>query len=440
MRSEAIKNRFSFEKIFTFLGISQKTSVDFSLILFANIVNNGTNFIANILIARMYGHEVFGLFSIAMNIAMTTLIFSEFGMNLTMVRLYKLNEQDPVKSNAVLIWNFYFKLMVLTVIILAGAIFGSNISHALTQRADYTFLVAIALICGGLLGLFSYLKAFFQSFNSFKYIAYIILAYAFLRLVFLFFYIVFSIPASPEVLFAGLFFVPVLLILIVCFYTEKGKLKFDGISFKTLKETGKDIINYSKWVAISGISFVMIQKSLFFIVAYYGDIKQVSLLSAGLVFTAVFSMINDSVRQILFPKISQLDINKIKEYKNRILKIFPFYILFSLFLIGILSVLMYFVLGEQYSESLPIFWICGGGVAITAGIGFYTITIHTIQKPQIDAYINIGRFFVLIIFLFLIKTMGIIPMALAYAGIIIIGELLMAVYVSNYIKSHAKHI
>jgi len=125
---EAIKNRSAFQKLFDFFGVSQKTSFDFSLILFSNVLNNGTNFIANIIIARMFGHEIFGLFSIAVNIALTTLTFSEFGMNLTMVRLYKLHEKDWQKSKAILIWNFYFKCMILSMLILTALLFSGTLS------------------------------------------------------------------------------------------------------------------------------------------------------------------------------------------------------------------------------------------------------------------------------------------------------------------------
>ena len=137
-------------------GISQKTSIDFSLIFLANLINNATNFVANIIVARVFRHEVFGLFSVAVNIAMTTATFSEFGMNLTMVRLYKLYEKDSTKSQAVIIWNLWFKIGIGLILLCSGLIFGRPLSLLLTKSTDQTLLVTAALLTGGVFGFWSY--------------------------------------------------------------------------------------------------------------------------------------------------------------------------------------------------------------------------------------------------------------------------------------------
>lgn len=439
MWSEAIKNRFAFQKIFNYFGVSQKTSVDFSLIFFANLVNNGTNFIANILIARMFGHEIFGLFSIAMNIAFTTLTFSEFGMNLTMVRLYKLHEQDLQKSNAVLIWNLYFKLMILSLLAMIAIFFSIPLSKMLTQSADNSILVAIALICGGLLGFFSYLKALFQSFNLFKNIAYIILAYAFLRLAFLFFYIGFTIPANVEVLFTGIYLLPVLSLLLLGFYFQRDKLIIKGIGLKALDESGKEIVNYSKWVAISLIAGVLIHKGIFFIAAFYTDIKQVSILSAGIVFAGFFSLINDAMRQLLLPKVTQLAIDRISEYRKKLIKMLPFYLLISFLIILFFSLLMHFTLGENYKDSLPIFWIIGASIALTSGLGFYNILFHAIMKPKPDTFANIGTALsIIVVSLLVVKAYGLMGIVISYASILFIGEIIKTYLLIRTLKNYSK--
>src|SRR5271169_4806697 len=160
MRLETLTSRI-FPLNLKGLGISQRTSIDFSLIFFANIINNATNFIANILVARTFGHEIFGLFSIAANIALTTLTLSEFGMNLTMVRLYKHHEEDPIKSKAILLWNLYFKFSVFIFLIMCAVICSQWLSALLMKRHDKFYLIAIALVTGGLLGFWSYFKALF---------------------------------------------------------------------------------------------------------------------------------------------------------------------------------------------------------------------------------------------------------------------------------------
>jgi len=173
MLLETLRNRIGVGKIAEYLGISDRIFSDFSLLLIANIVTNIVNFIAYIIIARVFGHEIFGLFSIGVSVAMTALLFSEFGMELTMIRFYKMYEQDPRKSKAVLIVNFYFKCLMLVLLLLTSLIFSRSIGYSLTDKHDQTSLITIALFTGGILGFWSCLRASFQSLGLFKKIAHV---------------------------------------------------------------------------------------------------------------------------------------------------------------------------------------------------------------------------------------------------------------------------
>lgn len=434
---DSVSSRLPFLKQGRYFGISQSTSLNFSLIFLANVVNNGTNFIANIIIARMFGHEVFGLFSIAVNIALTTLTLSEFGMNLTMVRLYKLHDDNPARAKAIILWNYYFKWSMLLLLTVIAILLSRTLSDALMKRHDKALLVAMALIGGGVLGLWSYLKAFFQSKNLFNKIASLTFFYAFLRLIFLAVFVGFSLNPVTELIFSGVYLIPVFLTLLLGFYLINGTLNSAYIVKKDLFEAGKEIISYSKWVAISAIAYSLFQRVIIFMAATYTDMTQVALVSAGFVFTGIISLINDSARQVLFPKIAQLKLTDLLDYKKRIYKITPLYFIISIMLIGILSIVMIYTLGSKYQESLPIFWISGMGMLITTGIGFYTISIHTLQKPHIEAYINVGRLLILLIVLFLLKTYGIMSMVWAYSIIIVLGEIIMSFYISYYVKRYS---
>ena len=58
---------------------------------------------------------------------------------------------------------------------------------------------------------------------------------------------------------------------------------------------------------------------------------------------------------------------------------------------------MYHVLGQSYKGALPFFWITGTGMALVSGIGYYTIMIHTIQLPHIEAIVNVARLLVMVV-------------------------------------------
>lgn len=426
-----LSNRFiSLYKRDHYFSVSRRTSLDFSLIMISNLVNNGTNFVANIIIARMFGHEIFGVFSIAVNIANTVSYFPELGMSLTMVRLYKLYENDVKKSQAVLLWNFYFKCIMFTIVVLIGIICGKTLSVVLIQREDKAFLIAIALICGGTFGFLGYLKSLLQAFNLFKNIAYLTFFYAFLRMFFLVLSFLFF--QSVEFLFLSIYLAPLFLLLIIGLYTQRDKFHFSTVTIKQLREAGKSIVGYSKWVGVSAVAFILVEKSMFFITTLYTDLKQISLLSAGLVFTAIFSLTNDSVRQILFPKIAQLEIDKLKQYKTKIVKWIPLYFFGCLCIIAILSIFINISLGEKYQESISIFWISSIGIAFTSGLGFYNILFHTLMKPKLDTFINVGTLIVsIIINLLIVKKYGIIGVVSTYAAILSCGEIVKAVLLSR---------
>lgn len=426
-----LSNRLRFlNKINHYFRVSRSTSLDFSLIMISNVVNNGTNFVASIIIARMFGHEIFGLFSIAANVANTVSYFPELGTNLTMVRLYKLHENDVRKSQAVLLWSLYFKCIMFAIIVLIGVIFCKTFSNILIHREDKAFLIAIALICGGTFGFFGYLKAFFQAFNLFKNIAYVTFIYAFLRMIFLILSFLFF--QSVEVLFLSIYLIPMFFLLIIGFYMQRNRLQFSAVTIKQLLNAGKNIMEYSKWVGVSAVAFILIEKSMFFITTLYTDIKQVSFLSAGLVFTAIFSLTNDSIRQILFPKVAQLEMSKLKEYKNRIAKGIPLYFFGCLFIIAILSILINICLGEKYKESLSIFWISSIGIAFTSGLGFYNILFHTLMKPKLDTFTNVGTLIVsIIINLLIVRKYGVIGVVSTYAAVLSCGEIVKSVLLSK---------
>lgn len=431
---ETLSSRLPFLKLDR-IGISRRTSVEFSLILIANAVNNGTNFVANIIVARFFGHEVFGLFSVAVNIAFTTLTFSEFGMNLTMVRLYKLHEGDPRRANAVLLWNFCFKLAVVVLLSLLALTLSRPLSEWLTKRPDTSLLMAGALITGGILGLWSYIRAFFQSVDLIRKMAYVTFAFAALRLLFLAVFAGLLSMHDAQVLFLGIYLMPAALLVLFVFHGLIGRLRISKVGAGAMRDVSREIIHYSKWVAISGVSYVLTQKSMVFLVAAYADMKQVALLAAGLLFSGIFSLMNDSVRQILFPKVAQLDRGKIREYRQNLSRTVPAYFLLSLFVIAALSFFMYFSLGENYRASLPVFWITGAGMALVTGIGFYTIIIHTIRMPHIEAFVNVGRLLLVVVAgLLVVERYGVMGVALAFTVTVVAGELLVAVIVSRYVR------
>lgn len=415
------------------LGLPKSFTANVSLLFIANALNNATMFFANLIIIRYCSQEVYGVFSVSVNIALLTLTVSEFGMNYSMVRLYKEHELNPIKARLVLLSNLYFKLLILIVLALLSIPVSRLLALTLVHNSGEALTVYIALISGGFLGLLTYFRAFFQILSRFRSIAGLTILYGALRLSILS-GIVFWLPnPQPFILLLCVHILPLIFVLSVCLAILRRNCQLIPESQGELITTGMEIIQYSKWVAMAGISFVLIQQSLIFIVSSIGGVKQAAILNAGLVFTAVFSLINDAVCQVLYPKIAGYSVDRLPEYRQRIIRYFPLFGLGIVIIMASLSVLMIYCLGEKYRESLSIFWITGLGSAITVCIGFYSIAIHTIKRPQIGAYVNISTLCVfLVIGTFLMKYIGTNAIVLAYAAILIIAEIIKAALVSHY--------
>ena len=421
-------------------GVPQSFLSNVASILTANVVNNATIFAANIIIARNYGQDFFGLFSIAVNVSLLALTVSEFGMNYSMIRLYKKYLDDPSKTRSILLTNMYFKCFILLVLIILGLMFGQVIASIIMHDPDRWGLAALALTSGGVLGLWSFVRAYLQSVERFKAIAVQTIIYAFLRMAILAVMFLGFSSTSEELMLLAIYVMPLFLILWWGISQLKGSVKSFKIEPKELLKVGAETIKYSRWTALTGISFVIIQQSLIYIVSIIGGVKEVALLSAGLVFTAVFSLINDAICQVLFSKLAGLSQDRIGEYRRRLLRLTPLFVLGSLLIIIALSAIMILFLGEEYTRSLPIFWITGFGTALTACIGYYSMVMHTIQRPQIGAYVNLTT---LVCFclcgIVLMKYVSLLAVVVAYALALAGGEMVKSILVNRAVSKLAVH-
>ena len=427
-------------RLVTRCGIPQSFLSSVACIMTANVVNNATIFAANIIIARNYGQEFFGLFSIAVNIALLTLSVSEFGMNYSMIRLYKKHSADPAKSRAVLLTNLYFKFLMLLILIVLGLVGGRIFAGVLMHDAGRGALAAIALASGGILGLWSFIRAYFQAVERFKAIAVQTIIYALLRMSLLGSLLLWYSTTSEELLLLTVYVIPLLIILWWGISQVKTRVTRFRIETREFFSAGAESIRYSWWIALTGISFVLIQQSLIYIVSIVGGVKEVALLSAGLVFTAVFSLINDAICQVLFSKLAGLSPDRIGEYRRRLLRLAPMFALGSVLIIIALSTVMILFLGENYTRSLPIFWITGFGTALTACIGYYSMVMHTIQRPQIGAYVN---FTTLVCFcligVILMKYVSLIAVVVAYVLALTGGELAKSILIDRAVFKTVPH-
>lgn len=423
----------SYSRVLDHFNVSTSFSRNFSLLFLSNTLNNIAMFIANIVIASHYSREVFGLYSIAATVALTTFSISEFGMNLTMIRLYKLHVENKERASAVLVCNLYFKAAALGLLIVAAVFFGKALSQVFAKSPDHGLMLGVALITGGILGFWSYAKAFFQTYERFQQIASLTIGYALVRLLLIGGIVFIPFTFAPELLFAMVYLVPLLTVLIYGYSIICRTLNFTAVRSVEVFNVLRESLSYSKWVAASGITFVLIQQSIIFMAATIGDLKQVALLNAALVFTSVFSLLNDSWQQVVLPKVAALTKDGMTAYRSKVFRFLPWFFLFSLLAVVFLSAVMSFMLGAQYGESLPIFWLTSFGAATTIACGFFSILMHSIQRPEISFYVNLVTLIIVVsVGSMLMLKVGLLGMIAWYACSIVTGELVKAVLIDKH--------
>lgn len=430
-RIATIRMGNSWNRLHSHLGISAKMTSQVSLLIVSNFINNGVAFLTNIFVARTFGTEIFGLFSLTVTLMTTTLTLSEFGMNLTMVRFFKMHLAAEEQKRAVVLANLYFKLLIFIVLFLGAGLLSVPLARLFGKGDVPSFLVGLAITGGGFLGFLSFAKAFLQSLERFTAIAWLTASYAILRIIFLG-----GVLAGDKTtvlwLIISLYLMPVAILLLICaksFWTWLGKKRLKG---ENLWEMLKQCVGYSKWIAFAGIAHILFRQSLVFVVAASTNIQQVAILNAGLVFTTVFSVIGESGIQVLFPKVSELKVKEMPAYKRKIRRVLPTYFVLTLSILVVLSLIMKFVLGHTYEKSLPIFWITGVGAVVSAGMNFYSLLIHSMNRPDIQAYVSC---FTLLIFTmagaWVAAHFGMLAVVTLHVAILFLGGLAKVVWIER---------
>lgn len=156
--------------------------------------------------------------------------------------------------------------------------------------------------------------------------------------------------------------------------------------------------------------------------------------SAGITFTMAFSTLNMAVRTVLFPQVTALEsCQEMNSYLYRIRKIASYYFVLAAVGIAALGSLQWLILGAEYRAALPCLphHCVHTFVDHLSGVGHNAGTYNE-MKPQIDAWVNVGRLGLMVMLAFmLIPSFHALGAAVAYAVPVLVGEIWMFQYVKR---------
>lgn len=418
-------------------NLPRKQLVLVSSVSAATVVNNLVAFVVNILAARTLEAEGYGVFSLAFSMATVMGAIGDLGFNLTMIRLFNKYKDEPERQTILLGSILAFKLSLFGLILIFSLPIGNQLSNYLNAPGE-TWLFAAALFTGGLLFFWTYLQSYFQSYRMFGKLTAYILVYAGLRLGCIA-VILFIFSAKDELSWLLATYTGPLAILLIVALLPKG-YKPLIVATKQLRESLailKEGISYTKWVALSVITYIAMPYVVRFILAKRASLEEVGIFSAGMTFTMAFSNLNTAVRAVLFPQVTALEsYEQMRGYLKKLWKIAPYYFVLATFGIVILAILQWFALGEAYEAALPVFVVTASAFAVVLFLGLGTMLVHTMMKPQIDAVTNLGRLTVMSLLAFIfIPELQSLGAALAYVIPLVVGEIGMFWYTRKQVRN-----
>jgi O-antigen/teichoic acid export membrane protein len=407
------------------------------ILICANIFNNLVVFLINIIIARKFGPGNFGIFSLAMSVMVAINLIVDLGINLTVVRYYNLYSTDVQRQEVLLLSLLIWKVSMVIVLVIISLPLGILTTRIFGLHSSHTTLFCLSAASAGIFGLWLYFQSYLQAHKRFKKLAIYIAFCAFLRLLCflaIFFWLTSSnnLPLTFSSVYTGplLIAIAVGLTPVMIYLFKRGTPRFSVI-----KSNMYEILRYGKWVAISGLCHGLIYRGIQFILATRTTKFELGIFSAGFVFTLAFTPFNAAVRTVFFPHVTAYKSkNDMIRHLDRMKKIFPYYVIFIIISICCLAAIQIFFLGNKYTTALPVFLITTFALTMTIFLGLASMLVHTLMRPEIDAYTNIGRLIVSsILVYFLAPSMGAIGGAFSYALPVVLGEILMVLYVRKLI-------
>lgn len=423
-----------FEYLLGLVKSSRQNLASLGAVSAATIVNSAIAFFVNIFVAKKLSAEGYGVFSLAFSIASITEVMGNFGLSLATIRMFNKYKIDPEKQNLLFAVVLTFNILFFILLGLIAMPFGRLLSDGFSVDAQHSFLFSISLFTGGFLLFWIFFQTYLQAKQNFRLLTMCIFLYAILRVVFLLIFWVLP-SGGPIIWFLATYTFPVcILVLILVVPLGYNLLPRIFRKHNCGLEIFKETINYSKWVALSGVSYMALPHAVRFALARKASLEEVGIFSAGMMFTMVFSTINTSIRTVFFPKVTALESREdMIEYLKKLKHIAPAFLLIST--IGIVSFgfFQYFMLGKKYIASLPVFLISATSFSIVLFLSFGTMLIHAMMKPEVEGLVEVSRLILVFLFSYFLARNGAIIVTFVYAIVLLGGTIIKYIIMRRWL-------
>jgi O-antigen/teichoic acid export membrane protein len=396
-------------------------------ILGANAFNSFAAFLITVYAARAFGPEEFGRLVLAISITTLLSLILDFGLSITLVRLYNI-ETSPDERAGYIRTILGFKILSLLALVPLAFVLQRITTQVLPVLSGYGDLVYLAFLCGGLQSIWTTVRAAEQARRDFRSFRRYTFTYGVLRFLgfgaFLLFY-----EASPTGVLAVLYALPVIIGLILYSWFSGYRRFWSATAVYAHRSSAysrlKTVFSYGIWVALSAICYATLFNVPQFTLARTANETEVGLYGAGLTFVAAFSLVNEALRTVILPDVAALSSSSDRlAFRRRLFRLGPAFFSIALFALGFTAFAQYYLLGEAYTASIPIFIILGLATIVTIYLGIFNLLVHSHGVPRLEATNNLARAAALPLLLLVVPKTA-LSACLTLASVLVVGELIV---------------
>lgn len=389
------------------------------------------NLFITILIARFFGAEINGLYTLAILFPILLMTFLNMGLsasNVYFISSKKISLDDALRLNK----RLFIKVSLVGLIL--GLIITFTLTDLLFPGLNKSILI-ISLILYPMVLLYGYMLSIFQALQDFKnYNVLLILQ----PVIFLILVSTFVITNHIELVNLIIsFIISYIIALIYISFKLNSIRKIYSVKSTTVSE--KEIINYGIKSNISNIVSFLNYKIDIFLVNIFINPTATGIYIIAIVLVEKIWLISSAISTVLLPRLSELSSNKgerkkITPYVSRIVMFIT--LIIGLILALISEQLIFLIFGSEYEGAFEALLILLPGVIILSSAKILANDIAAMGKPEINMYISIITLIVNVIGnLILIPKLGINGGALATTISYLICSIFTLIIYSKLVKT-----
>jgi O-antigen/teichoic acid export membrane protein len=385
----------------------------------ANAANHGVALVVTLVAAQQLSTADFGALGLALALVVVMAALGDWGSGVALVRAVG---REPggarCAAAAVLAW----KLLLLVALAVAGLVVPLGAVAEVWPALAGRELLATTLVAVGLLGCWTTRRAIAQAHERFSDLRRDALACAALRAA------AFAGVAATDAI------APVTVLLCLYVIPQAVLLAWHARALRApdlrgLPDAARSLLRYCGWVGASSLCFIAFTRAPLLALGHGGSPHELGVLGAALTLAFGCALVGDALRTFALPRLVRAAGPAARDRARAWVRRTTWPIL-ALAAAGLLVLAAVYeaLLGPAHTDGAPLVLVIGLATLLTAGVGLENALVHALGRPALESAVNAARLAAFAVLATLLPATA-LAMALAFAGVMVAGELLLALLV-----------